>query len=190
LFTQYSSSARARVTSTGQTTQQITPYFVTGPDGSQTPIYTAVPVTTTSSFTYFDQLSNNLNQSLSLNLRVPIFQGYLSRNRITTARIQQQNAELNGQNIRLQLRQQIETAYTSMRAGANRYRATQAQVAALERAFQVAESRFNAGASNATDYAIAKTNLDRSRAGLVQAKYDYVFRLKILDFYQNKPLTF
>jgi outer membrane protein len=190
LFSQYSSSARARVTATGQTSQQLTPYFVTDPTGAQTPIYTAVPVTTTSSFGYFDQLSNNLNRSLSLSLRVPIFQGYLSRNRVTTARIQQQNAELNGQNIRLQLRQQIETAYTNMRAAANRYRATLAQVTALERAFQAAESRLNAGASNGTDYAIAKNNLDRARAGLIQAKYDYVFRLKLLDYYQNKPLTF
>lgn len=190
LFSQYSSLARQRVTATGQTTQQVTPYFVTASDGSQTPIYTAVPITTVSNFTYFDQLSNNLNRSLSFSLRVPIFQGYLSRNRITTAQIQQQNAELNGQNIKLQLRQQIETAYTNMRAGANRYRATLAQVTALERAFRSAESRFNAGASNATDYAIAKSNLDRARASLVQAKYDYVFRLKLLDFYQNKPLTF
>jgi outer membrane protein len=64
------------------------------------------------------------------------------------------------------------------------------QVASLERAFQAAESRLNAGAINATDYSIAKTNLDRARASLVQSKYDYVFRTKILDFYQNKPLGF
>ncbi len=164
--------------------------FIPGADGSQVPVYQSVPGGSYANYTFTDQVKNNFNRSVSLILRVPIFQGNLSRNRITTARIQQQNAELTAQNTRLTLRQQIETAYTNMRAGANRYRATQAQVTSLERAFQVAESRLNAGAINATDYSIAKTNLDRARASLVQAKYDYVFRTKILDYYQNKPLSF
>lgn len=164
--------------------------FITDPNGNQLPINVNATNYDVRNIGYGRQLENNFSQAVSLFLRVPIFQGNLSRNRITTARIQQQNAELTAQNTRLTLRQQIETAYTQMRAGANRYRATQAQVASLERAFQVAESRLNAGAINATDYSIAKTNLDRARASLVQAKYDYVFRTKILDFYQNKPLTF
>ncbi|WP_461054519.1 TolC family protein [Spirosoma arcticum] len=187
----YSSAANQQQVPNGtiQQSQQIVAYF-TDQNGAQQPVYGASPGFNTLDVTYIDQLRNNFNQSLSLFLRVPIFQGNLSRNRITTAKIQQQNAELTAMNTRLTLRQQIETAYTNMRAGANRYRATQAQVASLERAFQVAESRLNAGAINATDYSIAKTNLDRARASLVQAKYDYVFRTKILDFYQNKPLGF
>lgn len=186
----YSSAANKQQVPNG-TTQNTVIGFVTDPTtGVQIPINAQTPGFDTQSVTYFDQLGNNFNRSVSLFLRVPIFQGNLSRNRITTARITQQNAELTALNTRLQLRQQIETAYTTMRAGANKYRATQLQVASLERAFQVAESRLNAGAINATDYSIAKTNLDRARALLVQAKYDYVFRLKILDYYQNKPLSF
>jgi outer membrane protein len=184
------SSAARNVIRTGQSVQQ-TIGFITDPTtGAQIPLNAMVPGTDVTGIKYFNQLGNNFNQSLSLFLRVPIFQGNLSRNRITTAKIQQQNAELTAMNTRLTLRQQIETAYTNMRAGANRYRATLAQVASLERAFQVAESRLNAGAINATDYSIAKSNLDRARASLVQSKYDYVFRTKILDFYQNKPLSF
>lgn len=184
----YSSAAKT-VNPNSRTVQQ-TLGFVTDPTtGAQIPINTTVPVDY-NNIAYFNQLNNNFSQSVSLFLRVPIFQGNLSRNRITTAKIQQQNAELAALNTRLTLRQQIETAYTNVRAGANRYRATQAQVASLERAFQAAESRLNAGAINATDYSIAKTNLDRARASLIQAKYDYVFRTKILDYYQNKPLSF
>jgi outer membrane protein len=189
LSTIYSSAASTAVPN-GQSTPQ-TIGFITDPvTGTQIPITTSVPGYDRSGISYGNQLSNNFSQSVSLFLRVPIFQGNLSRNRITTAKIQQQNAELTALNTRLTLRQQIETAYTQLRAGANRYRATQAQVASLERAFQMAESRLNAGAINATDYSIAKTNLDRARASLVQAKYDYVFRIKILDYYQNKPLSF
>ena len=190
LNTIYSSAASIAVPN-GQTTTTTTSSFITDPTtGTNIPINVASPGYDRTGISYGSQLENNFSQSLSLFLRVPIFQGNLSRNRITTAKIQQQNAELTAQNTRLTLRQQIETAYTQMRAGANRYKATQAQVASLERAFQMAESRLNAGAINATDYNIAKTNLDRARASLVQAKYDYIFRTKILDYYQNKPLSF
>ena len=186
----YSSAASTAIPN-GQTTTTTTSTFITDPvTGTNIPISVSTPGYDRSGISYGTQLGNNFSQSVSLFLRVPIFQGNLSRNRITTARIQQQNAELTAQNTRLTLRQQIETAYTQMRAGANRYKAMQVQVASLERAFQIAESRLNAGAINATDYSIAKTNLDRVRASLVQAKYDYVFRTKILDYYQNKPLGF
>lgn len=183
-------SSAASIPTLNGSSQQTIGFFTDPTTGTQLPINASVPNYDRRGISYGNQLNNNFSQSLSLFLRVPIFQGNLSRNRITTARIQQQNAELTAMNTRLVLRQQIETAYTNVRAGANRYRATQVQVASLERAFQVAESRLNAGAINATDYSIAKTNLDRARASLVQAKYDYVFRTKILDFYQNKPLTF
>ena len=189
LSTIYSSAASSAVLN-GQSIQQTNGFINDPVTGTPIPIYTSVPNYDRAGISYATQLSNNFSQSASLFLRVPIFQGNLSRNRITTAKIQQQNAELAALNTRLTLRQQIETAYTNMRAGANRYKATQAQVASLERAFQVAESRLNAGAINATDYSIAKTNLDRARASLVQAKYDYVFRTKILDYYQNKSLNF
>ena len=189
LSTIYSSAASSAVLN-GQSIQQTNGFINDPVTGTPIPIYTSVPNYDRAGISYGTQLSNNFSQSASLFLRVPIFQGNLSRNRITTAKIQQQNAELAALNTRLTLRQQIETAYTNMRAGANRYKATQAQVASLERAFQVAESRLNAGAINATDYSIAKTNLDRARASLVQAKYDYVFRTKILDYYQNKSLNF
>ena len=184
------SSATQNQVSNGTTTQTQTPFFIPDANGGLQPVYTNTPGYDIASVGYFNQLKNNFNRSVSLILRVPIFGGYVSRNRITTAKITQQNSELNAQNIRLQLRQQVETAYANMRAGANRYRATQAQVTSLEQAFRVAESRFNAGALGSFEYGIAKTNLDRARASLIQAKYDYVFRIKLLDYYQNKPLSF
>lgn len=141
-------------------------------------------------YTFIEQFKSNQNRSLGLTLQVPIFNRFLARNRVLVATLNKQNSEVLADNTRLALRQNIETAYANLVASASRYRATQAQVQALEQAFQASENRFNAGAINAVDYNIAKTNLDRARASLVQAKYDYVFRTKILDFYQNKPLTF
>ncbi|KAA9349941.1 TolC family protein [Larkinella humicola] len=186
LSTLYSSVGRQKQFENGTTLVPLNVIM----NGVQTTISVVQTAYRNENFTYGEQLNNNLNRGASLNLNVPIFGRFIARNRITNATITQKTSEINADNTRLTLRQNIETAYTNMLAGANRYRATQIQVESLEKAFQAAESRFNAGALNSVDYNIAKNNLDRSRANLVQAKFDYVFRTKILDFYQNKPLSF
>ncbi|HEV7347031.1 TolC family protein [Telluribacter sp.] len=140
-------------------------------------------------FGYFDQLDFNRNASFNFSLRVPIFTNYQTRYQISNARIQQMNTEYQGQIVLLQIRQNVEQAYIDMSNSAKRYVATLNQVQAQAEAFRVAESRFGVGAINSAEYNIAKANLDRSRANLVQTKYDYVFRTKILDFYMNRPLT-
>lgn len=167
------------------TTQYITYGGVTLP----VIVRTTVPSGAIQSFGYFDQLGFNRNASLSLSLRVPIFNGYQVRYRIAGAQIQQKNAEFQAQIVRNQVRQTIEQAYYNMLNAAKRYEATARQVATLELSFKAAEARLNAGALNAADYNIAKNNVDRARASLIQAKYDYIFRTKILDFYQSKPLS-
>ncbi len=139
---------------------------------------------------YFRQLGGNSNASLGVNVRVPIFNGYSTKFRLTTAQINQKQTEIQADNVRLRLRQDIDQAYVNMSNSAKRYSALGNQVRALEESFRAAESRFNAGALNALDYSISKTNLDRARANQIQAKYDYVFRIKILDYYQNRPLAF
>lgn len=184
--TLYSNVGRQRAIQNG--TKRIPQTIEIG--GVPTTIFTIQPDFLFQDYNFAEQLGNNLNRSVNLQLQIPIFNRTQARTRILSASLQQQNSEIAAANTRLQLRQTIETAYTNLRASSNRYRATSAQVTQLERAFQVSESRFNAGALNSTDYNVAKSNLDRARASLVQAKYDYIFRVKLLDFYQNKPLTF
>ncbi|GAA4446895.1 TolC family protein [Nibrella saemangeumensis] len=190
LSTLYSSVGLQRLVSDGTLIQQPVPGLFVNMNGTPQQVFQTQQGGTFVPYAYGEQLRNNLNRSVSLNLRIPIFNNMQARTRVTSATITKQNSEIAADNARLQLRQQIEQAYTNMLASANRYRATQVQVASLEQAFRAAESRLNAGALNSVDYNIAKTNLDRSRANLVQAKYDYIFRTKILDFYQNKPLSF
>ncbi len=141
------------------------------------------------SIPFFNQLNTNRSENISISLRMPIFNGYAVKYRVANAQIQQKNLEYQSQIIRNQIRQNVEQAYYTMLNAAKRFQATSNQVQSLELAFKAAESRFNAGAINSLDYNIAKTNLDRARGNLIQAKYDYIFRTKILDFYQNKPLT-
>ena len=139
---------------------------------------------------YFRQLGNTFNYGFGVNANIPIFSKYINKTNVTRAKIQKDNANLNAQQTRLTLRQNIETAYTNLTNSAKRYDAFLIQVSALEESFRAAESRFNAGAIDFVAYSLQKTNLDKARANLVQAKYDFIFRTKILDYYQNKPLTF
>lgn len=141
------------------------------------------------SFGYFDQLNFNRSSSFNFNLRVPIFNQFQTKYRVSNARIQQKNLEYQVDLAAQQIRRNVEQAYIDMSNSGKRYSATSNQVRALEEAFRVAESRFAVGAINSAEYNIAKANLDRARANLVQTKYDYLFRSKILDFYMNKPIS-
>jgi outer membrane protein len=139
---------------------------------------------------YFTQLGNTFNYGFGINANIPIFSKYANKSNVSRAKIQKENANLNAQQARLTLRQNIEQAYTNLTNAAKRYDAFVVQVAALEESFRAAESRFNAGAIDFVSYSLQKTNLDKAKGNLVAAKYDFIFRTKILDFYQNKPLTF
>jgi outer membrane protein len=139
---------------------------------------------------YFSQFGNNQNMNVGIGMNIPIFNGFNKKFQMQGAKIQRLQAELNTESTQLGIRQSIEQAYITMLNASKSYIAATAQVDALERSFVAAESRYSQGASNFVDYNLAKTNLDRALANEIQAKYDYLFRLKILDFYQNKPLTF
>ncbi len=136
------------------------------------------------------QIDDNLGKETSLQLNIPILNGWQTRTRVATSVVQQKVAELEAQNVRLLLRQAIEQAYNNMLIASKRFVAYQTQVNALSNAMKAAEIRLNVGSANQVDYNLAKQNLSLAQSNLVQAKYDYLFRIKILDFYQNKPLTF
>ncbi len=104
------------------------------------------------------------------------------------AKIDLKRAEFVAQSTETQLRQFIEQAYFNMKAAQDRYRVLTEQHAAFAESFRIAEVRFNAGLGTSIDYLIARINLDRANINLVRARYDYVLRTKILDYYQSKPL--
>jgi outer membrane protein len=90
------------------------------------------------------------------------------------------------ENTKIQLRQEVEQAYLNMNNAFDRYKILLEQVAAYGESFRAAEVRFNAGVGTSIDYMIAKDNYDRSNINLVSAKYDYLLRKKILEFYSRR----
>ncbi len=140
-------------------------------------------------YRFVDQLADNRGEFLQFALSVPILNGMQTRVGVQRAQINIQQTELRAEQIRLQLRQTIQQSYADALAAQRRYAASSRQVEALTLAFRNAEIRFNNGLLNGTDFNIARNNLTAAESDVIQAKYEFFFRRKVLDFYQGKPLT-
>lgn len=185
LNTNYSNAA---TTSTFLNTTDVTSSDYVIVNGNQTPVIKKQSNFLTQKISYGDQLNNNRFSSLSLNLRVPIFNSFQQRNRIKLAQLTLKNTEQVEKSTKTQLQQSIEQAYINMTAASERYKTLQEQVDAFAESFRAAEIRFNSGVGNSIDYLTAKNNLDRANTNLINAKYDYVLRTKILDYYKGVKL--
>jgi len=142
-----------------------------------------------SSESFNTQINNNLSQALGLNLNIPIFSNFRNKASLQRARVQRNISEIQEQEVKNQLRQDIETSYTSANAARQSYIASQTRVASLEEAFRMAQQRFDVGAINSVDFQVAQNNLFNAQADLLNAKYEYIFRVKVLDFYLGNPIT-
>ncbi len=143
----------------------------------------------TSVIPFWDQLDENLNRSVGLMLRIPIFNNYQVKANIGRSKIAMENARLQRQIVRDQLYKTIEQSHQDAHAAFQRYNATEKNVAALEEAFRYTEQRFNVGMVNTIEYNDAKNRLTAAQSELLQAKYEYVFRVQILDFYIGNPIS-
>jgi outer membrane protein len=156
--------------------------------GFYTPYSSAARDSASQKIEYYNQLSNNYRTYVGVGISIPIFNNFRYRNQIALARIDLKNAEFTSKTKQIQLKQNIEQDYFNMTAAKNKYQALLEQVAAYAESFRAAEVRFNNGAATSVDYLIAKNNYDRANVNLIIARYDYVLRTKILDYYQGKPL--
>ncbi|MEI9806861.1 MAG: TolC family protein [Bacteroidota bacterium] len=144
--------------------------------------------TTPNKISYRNQLDNNFSTSFGFNLSIPIFNSLIQRNRVKQAKIMYKSAELTAKTTRTQLGQDIDLAYVNMTSASDRYKALLEQVDAFDQSFKAAGILFQQGVGTSIDYLTAKNNLDRANINLIIAKYDFVLRIKILDYYQGKQL--
>ncbi|MEO9805950.1 MAG: TolC family protein [Reichenbachiella sp.] len=147
-------------------------------------------VDTRSGFPIGEQFRENISKSLGFNLSIPVFNRFRTRAEVQRSMLSKYRAEVSSQEVKNQLRQNIESAYNDMMAASKTHAANQKQVEALEEAFRVTENQFNLGSANFVDYQVANNNLYMAKSDLVRAKYDFIFKQKILDFYLGKPITF
>ena len=123
-----------------------------------------------------------------MSLNVPIFNRRATRNSIRTAQIAVRSQQLAITEAERELRKLIEQAWYNADASYAKYRSAEAASASARVAFAYEERKAEAGRSTVFDFNDAKTRLEKAEAEAVQAKYEFVFRSKILDFYRGKPL--
>ncbi len=135
-----------------------------------------------------DQLDNNMWYTAGLTLNIPIFNRFQVKNAISNANLQIQDYEYRLQSARNVLRKDIELAYANALAALNRYISGEKAVESMEEAFRYTEEKFNVGMINTVEYNESKNYLTVARSELLQARYEYIFRAKILDFYNGIPI--
>ncbi|MEP7278526.1 MAG: TolC family protein [Bacteroidota bacterium] len=137
---------------------------------------------------YGNQLKNNYGTYVGAHINIPILNNFRFRNQLALAKIDYKSAQFVAQTTKIQLKQNIEKDYFNMTASRDRYKAQDDQVNAYTESFHAADLRFTEGVGTVVDYLIAKNNLDRAKTNLIINRYDYLLRIKILDYYQLRPL--
>lgn len=150
-----------------------------GPDGQ--PYYDKYP--------FIDQLGDNTSAAIGLSLNVPIFYGLTAQRGIKTAKIQKRQNESSYLQTSDKLYKEISQAWVDASSALDRYRSARASVEASAEAFRYADTKFTAGATNVVEYNQAKNALITAESMMTQAKWEFVFKTKILDFYAGIPIT-
>jgi outer membrane protein len=152
------------------------------------PIDIEVQVPLTELTPFRDQMDQNFNRTFGFSLNIPLFNGLRSRNQVSLQKIALENARLQEQISKNQLRRDIQTAFFDARAAFERYNATLKSVQAFEESFSYMQDRFDAGVVNMLEYNTVKNQLLAAQSNLAQARYEFILRVKVLDFYQGKPI--
>jgi outer membrane protein len=160
--------------------------FVNGDPAS--PVYTMTPGGSVQRYPWQDQFKDNVYRTLGLQLQIPIFNSYSARASLRRSVIQRYQAEINAEETANTLRQEVETAYNNALAASKSYNANTRQVQSREEAFRMTNQRYSNGAVNYVEYQVAENDLFRAKSDLLRSKYEFIFRKKILDLYQGKPV--
>ena len=135
-----------------------------------------------------DQFSDNASTSISFTLRVPVFNGLMVKNNIGNAKIGILNSQLELENQKNVLYKEIQQAYADAIAAYKKFQATEKALTAMEESFRYTQEKYEVGLVNTVDYNAAKNQLAQTESDLLQAKYEYIFKTKILDFYRGIPI--
>jgi len=136
-----------------------------------------------------EQISNNFQQQIGLSLSIPILNGWQLRSNYKRAKLDLYNQQLTRDLDHQQLRQDIYTAHANAVAAIQKFYAASKGVEASQKAFDFATKRFNLGLMNTIDYITTQNNLFQAQINKVSAQYDYIFRMKLLEFYRDQKIT-
>ncbi|MCP4439982.1 MAG: TolC family protein [Aureispira sp.] len=137
---------------------------------------------------FFSQLGNNLYTNLGIRVQVPIFNGFQARIGVQRAKLAMKTAELNTQTLETQLKSDVYRALTDVKAAAKRLKAAEKTIVATRASVKNTQKRYTLGVVNSFELTSVQNSLLASESNVLQAKYDYLFKLKILDYYRGRPI--
>lgn len=165
-----------------------TGYQISGFTNRGDSVYTPTTELITRKTPFAEQFRGNVNKSVGITLTVPLFNGLQTYTAVKNAKLNALNVKYSQDINKQNLYKNIAQAYVNARASLNKYNASKLSVEAANESFQYAQQKFNGGVISAFDFSTSKNRLFAAESNLLQAKYDYVFKLKVLDYYQGKPL--
>ena len=133
-----------------------------------------------------DQLNVNKGHSINMNISIPIFNRNQTKAQVKKSKIQEETTNLALEQAKINLESTIQRAFTDARAALKSYEAAQLSLQSQDVAFQNSQERFIIGALNSFDLEQSRLRLINARSSLINAKYDFIFKTKVLDFYLGK----
>ncbi|MCF6350079.1 MAG: TolC family protein [Flavobacteriaceae bacterium] len=137
----------------------------------------------------FEQFDNNFGQFFGLNVSIPIYSRGQIKSDVNKAKINQEIAKTDLEDQKRALREDIERAYINAKATLKEYEAAKKSLEAQELSFDFAQERYKIGATNSFDFEQVRTRLINAKSNVIRAKYSYVFRTKLLEFYYGIPIV-
>ncbi|MBK6450086.1 TolC family protein [Candidatus Brachybacter algidus] len=139
---------------------------------------------------YFSQLNQNFGYGIGVGLQIPIYNKNAARSAIQNAKLNTESIRIQDTQARQKLRSDIMKSLTDARAARRTLDASIRSQEALEGAYNDAQKRFEIGTANSFELISAKNNLDNAERSIIINKYDYTFKMKVLDYYAGKQITF
>ena len=145
-------------------------------------------MTTTSDVPFGNQFKNNFRQSIFLNLNVPVFNGWQSQYAVRQAKLNLASQEWNEYNVALTLKQNVYKAHNNAVNAIQKYQAAKRADDAATRALDFAKKRYDLGLTSTVDLLVTQNSQFNAASNLVIAKYDLIFKLKVIDYYLGKEI--
>lgn len=135
---------------------------------------------------YLDQFDNNLNSVVGISVRIPLLNGFAAKNNVALEKVRVEESLVEMERTQVEIKNTIKQVHFDMEAAFSRYQSLQKQVEAFEKSFDVNKIRFNNGVSNYLSYITSKNNLENAKVNRSNAKYVYLLRVKVLEYYRGQ----
>ena len=137
---------------------------------------------------FFNQFGDNKGQSFGIQLSVPIFNGFSARNNVERSKVSLERSKIAVEQQDLDLQRNVFTAFADARGALNAYESSVVALESRQGAYDYASEKYAVGLMNSFDFNQSQTLLTNANSDVLRTKYDYIFKIKILEFYFGIPL--